>query len=403
MTTDTHPELELPPVEPDIPFSAEEYRERLTRLREAMAAERIDLLLLSSPEAMCWLHGYRSRWYKTGSTTSWPPLTLTAVHVDEERFISFDVESHETLWRWSSISTEHRWLSDRHLAPNLGVVESALRDERWLRGTVGVERWSPTPNCAVALALQEMLEGHGCTVVDATTLVRAARRIKSPAELEMVARAAAVCDIGHRRLAEVIAPGMTELEAWGEMMLAIAKAGGEHAGLHELVWSGAGLGHGVSSTRAFVADGPVYADPSGSVYRYHANICRTYWLGDPPAELLRRGDTFAGAIDVLCSVAKAGTAVRDVNRALRDYYLDAGLWDLVRWVGGYELGIAFPPDWVGEFVFSAEEEEPDGVIEAGMVTNFEHLIEGISMIETIVYGPDGGRPLSTLPQRVIAV
>jgi Xaa-Pro dipeptidase len=397
------PELELPDVEPDIPFTAEEYRDRLTRLRESMAAAGIDLLLLTSPEAMCWLHGYRSRWYKTASTTSWPPLTLTAVHAEHDRFITFDAEGHETLWRWGSISTDHHWLTTRDLEANLRAIASALRDEGWLRGTVGSERWSPTPNFAVATALEESLESHGCTVVDATHLVRRARHVKSEQELAMVARAAAICDIGHRRLMEVIAPGVTELEAWGEMMLAMAKAGGEHAGLHELVWSGPGLGHGVSSTRAFTRDGPVYADPSGCYYRYHANICRTYWLGDPPAELLRRGNAYAGALEVLCAEAKPGTPVREVNAALRRYYADEGLWDLTRWVGGYELGISFPPDWVGEFVFSADEEYPEGVIEAGTVTNFEHLIEGISMIDTVVYEQQGGRVLSTLPREIIAV
>jgi Xaa-Pro dipeptidase len=390
----------FPEVEPDLPFTTEEYERRLQKLRQGMVEANIDLLLLTSAEAMCWLHGYRSRWYKTSSTTSWPALTLTCVQVDRDRFISFDHEGHDSLWAWSSVNVDNRTLKYDELESNLLSITMALREEGWLHGRVGVERWSPTPNHAVAGALEEVLESHGCVVVDATRMVRAARRIKSRAELELIERAAAICDIGHRRLEEVIGSGVTELEAWAEMMLAMAKAGGEPAALHELVWSGRGLGHGWSSNRQIAPDRPVFADPSGCVYRYHANICRTYWIADPPVELLRRGVIAGGAFAVLAAVAKPGTPVREVNRALREYYIEAGGWDLCRWAGGYELGISFPPDWVGEFVFSADEEEPEGVIEAGMVTNYESLLEGISMIDTLIYEEDGGRTLSRLPHEV---
>ncbi len=63
------------------------------------------------------------------------------------------------------------------------------------------------------------------------------------------------------------------------------------------------------------------------------------------------------------------------------------------WVGGYELGISFPPDWVGEFVFAAEDEAPEGVFRSGMVTNCESIFRP-GLIDTIVYEKEGARRLS---------
>ena len=97
-------------VPPDIPFSREEYAGRLDRLRAAMAEDGIDTLLLSSPEAMNWLHGLSLRWYKAQAPRMWRPLTCTAVHVDHDRFIQFEGIEHEEMLRRTSIAEDIRLL-----------------------------------------------------------------------------------------------------------------------------------------------------------------------------------------------------------------------------------------------------------------------------------------------------
>jgi hypothetical protein len=111
----------------------------------------------------------------------------------------------------------------------------------------------------------------------------------------------------------------------------------------------------------------------------------------------------AGAFDVLCQVARDGAAVREVNKALRDYYEDAGIWEDRGWVGGYELGASFPPDWVGEFVFSVDETDPAETFRAGMVTNFESVFIAAGMIDTVVYGIGPARTLSAWPKEIAVV
>ncbi len=394
---------ELRARDPVIPFPREEYRERLNKLRSRMDAAGVDVLLLSSPEAIYWLHGYRSRWNRTQSPTAWPPLQTTAVHLDQDRFITFETLEHEYLLMLTSISTDNRLSKAEDLDGWLSFIVRELEGEGWLKGTIGIEKYSSIPNRAVSEIVEAALVERGARVVNASAITRVVRRLKSPRELAYIAEATRICDAGLQGLRKALRPGMTELEAWAEVVRAMAAEGGEPAAIHECVVVGPiELGHMFSSTRRIQAGDHLFADPCGVVHRYHGNVARTFWMGEPPKEAIRLAEIEAGAYTLLCSTAKAGTPIRDVNRTLREYYQDAGVWGMHFWTGGYELGIGFPPDWVGEFVFTVDDEDPDGVFEAGLVSNFESMIHFV-MIDTLVYEEDGARTLSQLPHQIMVV
>jgi Xaa-Pro aminopeptidase len=394
---------ELRAREPDIPFPQEEYDARLQKLRGRMQDSRVDLLLVSSPEGACWLHGYRSRWNKMQSPTEWPPLQMTAVHAHSGRTIAFDTTEHENLLRLTSVSPDNRLSVAENMDGMLPFIVKELEAEGWLGGTVGIEKWSPVPNRAVSEAVEAELVTRGSTIVDASALVREVRRIKSPREIAYVEEAVRICDAGLEALRRFLKPGVSELEAWAELLLGMAAEGGEPAGIHECVVVGpAELGHMFSSTRRIKQGDSLFADPSGVRYRYHGNVAKAFYMGEPPKEALRIAEIEAGAYPILCEHAKAGTPVRDVNKVLREYYVDAGVWGLHDWTGGYELGISFPPDWVGEFVFTVDDEDPEEVFEAGMVTNYESMVH-YAMIDTIVYEADGARALSSLPHELVVI
>jgi hypothetical protein len=64
--------------------------------------------------------------------------------------------------------------------------------------------------------------------------------------------------------------------------------------------------------------------------------------------------------------------------------------------------LSFPPDWVGEFVFTVEEEGAGGTFEAGMVTNFESIFH-LPVLDTVIFERDGARTLGRLPRELTAV
>jgi Xaa-Pro aminopeptidase len=386
-----------------LPFSQAEYRERHQRLREAMSAAGVDLVLLSRPESMCWLTGYAARWYRHGGPPEWPALTTTAVRADDDRIVHFDYPGEETLSALTSVCDDVRTYPGETLDECLSFLRKELGSMGWLAGMVGRERHSAVPDQAVANSMDDALRTWGSRVCDASDLVSRLRHVKSAAEIACVEEAVRICDVGLRAAGETMAPGVTELEVWAEMIRAMTAAGGEPAALHEMV-SGSPLllYHGISSRRKLKEGDTVIVDPCGVVNRYHGNVSRCFYLGTPPpglVELLRLGGEGYG---VFCEAAGDGVEVDRVGAVIESYFRDAGIWNLEWFCGGYELGIAFPPDWVGPWTFDFARRQPGKVFAAGMVTNLEMIFE-MPLVDTVVYGPDGARTLSSLPPAVIPV
>jgi Xaa-Pro dipeptidase len=385
----------------DLAFDRDEYARRLRRLQLAMEQAKLDTLIVSAPDAMCWLHGYQARWYKSHSTTAWPPFQCTVVHLGDERLLQFDMERHRYLIPRTSVVSDLRLNSVNTIGEWLEFFVGELEAEGWLGGTVGIEKWSSVPNRATSEMIEAALHSRGCRVVDGSLVTRQVRRLKSGAEIEVLRRAAGACDAGLRALQGALAPGITELEAWEAMVHAMIAAGGEPAALQENVWAGTSpLIHALSSRRQIAAGEIVCADPCGVVHRYHANAARTLSIGEPEPAALELMGVLAEGVRLFEDSAAPGVRIGDVQRTLRAFYQDSGIWERRGWLGGYEFGIAFPPDWVGEWVFAVDDADSDEVFEEGLVTNYESVI-GLVLIDTFVIGAAGAERLSSVPPEIL--
>ena len=383
----------------ELPFGEGEYRARLKRTREIMAREGIDLLYVTTPEAVCYLHGYFTSWYKANAPMRYPQVYGTALHVDRDDFILFDNPTEIPIIARTSISRDNRYFNSREAKPNIVFVMDELAREGWLGGTVGLEYWSYVPNRAVSEMIEAAFRERGCEVVDASTITREVRRAKSPREIRY---------IGHRVIAEQLRPGVSELELFGEVTRAMMAAGGEFPALIPIFnavpvkdGQASQVGHGMAGRRPIQAGELLAADLCGVVNRYHANVCRGHFVGEPPTRLVDQYTLAAGAFDVIREKLAAGVTVREFNRVLRSYYEEVGLWDQDGWALGYELGLSLPPDWVGDFYFHVRDVDYlDRVFEPGMVTNFESLF-GTSLIETLIWEEGGVRMPSETPLRLL--
>ncbi|OGS64843.1 MAG: hypothetical protein A3K59_08075 [Euryarchaeota archaeon RBG_19FT_COMBO_69_17] len=389
--------------ERDIPFPTREYDRRLARLRVAMKENGLDLVFLSSPESMFYLSGYRSEWYQAQGSQDWYPASGIAVHRDRDPFIMFEVEDEYLLVRHTSVARDIRGFRlDREPWSDMPRwIASNLGDDGWLPGTVGLERWSYRPNRAVGEIFQGELERRGCRVVDCTALLRDLRRVKSPLELACMERAATIAKVGIQACREAIRPGATELEVWGEIMRAMAAAGGENPAITIPVASGprSACIHALASRRRIRKGDLVITDLCGVYNRYHVNVARTFSVGKPDPAVERAVRLAAGAFDVLEGVIEPNLPVRRLLRALKAYYAKAGIEERMWFWGGYELGIAFSPDWVGQFVYEPLKDPGDGRFVPGMVVNYEGIAflprdAGVSaLIDTIAFGESSARRL----------
>lgn len=361
--------------ENESPFEAEEFQARLTRLRARMADAGIDMLYLMAPESMYYLSGYQAEWYQAQSPQAWPAGSAIAVHVDHDHYILFDSEREAVLGRIFTRSTHTRYFPRQAMRGSAEFVADELKRQGWLNGTVGMEFWSYRPNRVISHRLEDAFRASGAEVVDGTQLLRELRWVKSPVEIECLKEAARIANVGMTAARDAIGPGVSELEVYGEMVRAMAKEGGENPGITMPVLSGTKTNalHGLSTRRKMQPGELVLVDLSGVFKRYHINFARTFSIGEPSDEVRDLTDRAAASMEIVKSLLRPNLPVRELNEALIEYFRKEGLWERRGWIGGYEMGIAFPPDWVGNFIFDpASDINADKCFEPGTAVNYEN-------------------------------
>jgi Xaa-Pro dipeptidase len=393
-------------------FPLQEYRGRVDRIRREMEAAGIRTLFLSAPESICYVDGYRSEWYHGQSPVhpDWYPASGVAINVDEDVPVHYEDEDELILARVTTVGSE---LSVRRYegGPWIDHIVEDLGRRGWLHGTAGLETWAGRPSRGYSELFQAALERAGAEVTDATSIVRNVRRIKSPAEIDVILEAQRIADIGMRAAIDHMAPGITELDVYGEMTYAMARAGGEPAAIFLPVASGrkSACVHALAGRRVIEPGDIVNVDICGVYQRYHANIARAFSIGRPAPAVEARCRKIAGAVDVVASTIRPGLPVRELLTALERYYRDEGIFEEQWWIGGYELGIAFPPDWVGGWFFDSWTDPGDDRFEPGLVTNFEanfYLPElaGLAMqIDTIVFTEGEARMIHGIAPDLVIV
>jgi len=392
------------------PFPVEEYQERVANVKQAMTKQGIALLYCTAPESLFYLVGYQNSWYQAQSSKEWQQLSGVAIATNEKAPIFFDREEEEVLTYNHCLGCDIRIYRPKAGISQLEFVVKNLKDEGWLKGKVALEKWNYLPSPAISQMLQCAIEGEGCEVVDGTDVVRELRAVKSPLEMSYVRTAARIADIGMKAAIEHIKPGMTELDVKAEMDYACAKAGGEVPGLPTYVRTGRRSAqlHTLASGCKIVPGDIVTLDLCGVHKRYHANMARTMSIGEPDSAVARVIDLSANAFPVLMKVMTPNCRISEINRVVEQYYKEMGIWASQWWIGGYDLGIGFPPDWVGVFQYSPGE-SGGRVFVPGTVVNYESNFylpksAGVSsIIDTIAIDEEKAELLSRIPQKLIVV
>ncbi len=400
--------LELAPGHNEAPFAKHEFEDRLTRVRQLMSERGIDLLFAMSPESIYYLSGFQGEWYQAQSGRDFPPTSGIAVHADHDRTIHFETPSEAVLATIGTVSEDIRIFPIEARRDGLPFILSELKSQGWLSGTIGLELHNYRPNPQVSARYVAGFEAEAVTVVDATDVVRDARHIKSPLEMAALEQAARIADIGMAAARDAIGPGVTELEVFGELVAAMARAGGEFSGILPPVMSGfrSNCLHPLASRKVLAHGERVNVDLCGVYKRYHANLCRSFWIGDPPDDVAELHEKAIGAYSIIEEMLKPGLPVLNLLEAVNGYYAEQGILEHSYWSGGYELGIAFPPDWVGAFIYDLSMTGPGEVFKANTVVNHECNFFsprglGISAtIETFFFHDEDARIVSAHPRNL---
>lgn len=232
---------------------------RLQRLRELIADEGLDALLINQPE---------NRRYLSGFTGSAGVLLVS----QEQAFLVTDFRYYEQAKRQAPAfhlvevrDTLHSALSDLLAAQGfrrLGFeshVVTVETYEQWKAAMPAIE-WTPT-----------------------SSLVERLRQVKDASELAAIEQAIHIADEAMCHFMEWIRPGVTELEAAWELEVYMRTHGAERLSFPIIVASGenAAMPHAVSSERIIRLGDPIVVD-IGAVYKgYCSDLTRSFCLGHP--------------------------------------------------------------------------------------------------------------------------
>ncbi|MCP3371800.1 M24 family metallopeptidase [Bradyrhizobium cajani] len=373
-------------------FSPQEYRERLEKVQTAIQQRGMVGLVVNSPHNICYLTGYHTSGYFAYQVFLVPAEGEPLLLVRELERPNAD---------------EYSWLDRDQQAVYLDNEDPPVVTGRWLAKLGWTEAGKPIgieKTCfTLAVADFEKLCGTASpnTVVDGSGIVDRVRLIKSPQEIAYVRRAAAITDIGMRTGLAALAIGKKELEIAAAIQQAQTLAGSEYPSLPNYLSSGyrMTLGHATATEKVIEAGDVLKFEITSSIRRYTAAMMRTAVMGKPTGKVAEVADLLIRSQDRAFSMMKPGAVAGEIDAAIRQPVLKAGLRKTYYSRVGYSLGIGFPP-FSGEWETCDFMEGDTWLLQPGMIFHMIVNANGISFSETILVTETGSERLTSLPREL---
>lgn len=367
----------------DMTFPFTEYQRRLQELRKRIAERRLDAVVISDPENIMYLTDYQ--------TTGYSFFQALVVPLDDEPFM---------ITRQLEESNIHArtWVERTRPYPDTGdaiqMLVDALREFGLADARIGYERNSyffpayQQDRIHTTLTAAKLLDCFG--------IVEEGRICKSPAEIEVMYRAAAATEAGMRAGIQAAVPGATENEIGAEISAAMFRAGGEPPAVMPYVTSGprSMIGHATWEGRTVQPGDHVFLEVGGCYRRYHTAMMRTVLTGPQSDAMLHAQERMIYALDMVQDVFQPGMTVSDADNMIRNIISDNNVGAQLITRSGYSIGIAFPPSWDEGYIVSLKQGEST-VLKEGMTFHIIPWMWGVEGDKTVgisdtIYITDNG-------------
>jgi len=359
---------------PTLPFETSEYRARIRRTHESMAAKGIDVLLAADPANMNYLTGYDGWSFYT------PQCVVVAPALDEPLCIVRGMDANGAkvttfLKHENIIGYPDHYVQSVERHP-MDYVADMLRARRLDKGRIGVEMDAYYFSAASFDALKRHLPD--ARWVDATSLVNWVRIVKSAREIGYMRQAAKIMNRLMRKAVEAVRPGVRQCDAaaaiYHAQIAGTEEFGGDYTSFVPMLPTGVGTStpHLTWSDAKFVTGEATILELGACRHRYHCPQARTVFLGKPPQKLADTAKVVVEGLDTALAAAKPGATCEAVEGAWRAVIARHGITKDSRI--GYSVGLNYPPDW-GEHTASLRPRDKT-VLQPDMTF---HMIPGIWM------------------------
>ncbi|MFK5978634.1 MAG: Xaa-Pro peptidase family protein [Rhizobiaceae bacterium] len=343
-------------------FERGEYAARLDRLKEKMAEEKIDCMLLFAQESMYWLTGYDTFGY-----CFFQCMVVTA----EGEIILLTRAPDLRQARHTSIVENIMIWSDRSGADPTVDLLNILSDLDLVGTSIGIEYATQGLTAQNGKAVDQRLSSFA-KLSDASNVVNGLRTIKSAAELVHVRQAGVLADEALDAAIATTKAGAFEGDILAAMHSAIFSKGGDYAGNEFIIGSAedALLCRYKSGRRNLSQNDQLTLEWAGTWAHYHAAMMRTIIVGKPTG---RHEELYEATRDALIGVREAmvvGKTFGDMFDAHAQIMDAAGLTRHRLNACGYSLGAVYSPCWMDDPMIYSENPT---IIEENMVI-FTHMI-----------------------------
>lgn len=381
------------------PFTAEEYHERVERVRDAMRDLDVEAMLIASPEDIYYLVGLNHQGYFA--------FTLLLLPANSKPVLVMRSMERATLVTQAP-DVEHVGFPDDE-EPATAVVdairEAGLADARL--GIIKNSMYLPVSTWEHVTQNLPKVQWE-----DLSGLMTELRLVKSPTELDCIRQAAAISDRAMRAGLLAAGVGVNEREVAAEVYRSMVAGGSEYPGFAPLIRSTDNLSHEHETwrDRVLISGDRLFLELSASVARYHAPLTRVAYLGRAPEGAHRIAKVSIEGLEAVREALRPGVPAADVyaawqgvvNRALPGS-------SYRRHHCGYVVGIGFPPSWVGGSKVIGIRPGSATIVQENMAFHVLSWVLGTGEIvdygvsDTVVVTADGGELLTSTARHPLTI
>ncbi len=324
------------------------YPHQTERLGAALEGEGLGALVATTAANVQYLTGFRSLTHAVfrtphfavftprGTALAVPGVDVAAIVADAiavdhvvcfGRFVAHHAEG-------SSAGARVRALTEGRAASPAEALARALQ-ALGARGRIGLDEGALT----AAAWQQAAARLDPLTLVPAAELLRAARRVKSPYELECLARGLGIAEEAANTVIQALKPGMTEHEAATIYGIEVVKKGAELVPAAIAFGDRTWIPAPVPTDRALRLGDLVRLD-LGCVFKgYHASLARVAIAGEPSARQQAASDAIQAGLQAAVDAVGPGRTAGGVHDAGVAAVRAAGLPAFERYHLGHGIGL----------------------------------------------------------------